>query len=100
MFLYFIKLEYSLNLKDVKFLTYILHMMRLARLDYSKPDSPVVIYALDNSCFMNMSSDGTISPIKKLPGRQVPRGRRLSHHPPHPPQADVRGPGRDREAMW
>jgi hypothetical protein len=32
----------------------------------TKPDSPVVIYAMDNSCFMNMSSDGTISPIKKL----------------------------------
>jgi hypothetical protein len=32
----------------------------------TKPDSPVVIYALDNSCFMNMSADGTISPIKKL----------------------------------
>jgi hypothetical protein len=28
--------------------------------------SPVVIYAMDNSCFMNMSSDGTIIPIKKL----------------------------------
>jgi hypothetical protein len=25
----------------------------------TKPDSPVVIYAMDNSCFMNMSSDGT-----------------------------------------
>jgi hypothetical protein len=33
----------------------------------TKPDSPVVIYALDSSCFMNVSSDGTISPIKKLP---------------------------------
>jgi hypothetical protein len=32
----------------------------------TKPDSPVVIYALDNSCFMNMVADGTISPIKKL----------------------------------
>jgi hypothetical protein len=32
----------------------------------TKPDSPVVIYALDNSCFMNISADGTISPIKKL----------------------------------
>ncbi len=32
----------------------------------TKPDSPVVIYAMDNSCFMNMSSDGTISRIKKL----------------------------------
>jgi hypothetical protein len=32
----------------------------------TKPGSPVVIYAMDNSCFMNMSSDGTISPIKKL----------------------------------
>ncbi len=32
----------------------------------TKPESPVVIYAMDNSCFMNMSSDGTISPIKKL----------------------------------
>jgi hypothetical protein len=29
----------------------------------TKPDSLVVIYALDNSCFMNMSLDGTISPI-------------------------------------
>jgi hypothetical protein len=33
----------------------------------TKPDSPVVIYALDNLCFMNVSSDGAISPIKKLP---------------------------------
>jgi hypothetical protein len=32
----------------------------------TKPDSLVVIYTLDNSCFMNMSADGTISPIKKL----------------------------------
>ena len=32
----------------------------------TKLESPVVIYALDNSCFMNMSADGTISPIKKL----------------------------------
>jgi hypothetical protein len=32
----------------------------------TKPGSPVVIYAMDNSCFMNMSSDSTISPIKKL----------------------------------
>ncbi len=32
----------------------------------TKPDSPVVIYATDNSCFMNMSCDGIISPIKKL----------------------------------
>jgi hypothetical protein len=32
----------------------------------TKPDSPVVVYALDNSCFMNMSADGTFSPIKKL----------------------------------
>ncbi len=32
----------------------------------TKPGSPVVIYAMDNACFMNMSSDSTISPIKKL----------------------------------
>ncbi len=32
----------------------------------TKPGSPVVIYAMDNLCFMYMSSDGTISPIKKL----------------------------------
>ncbi len=32
----------------------------------TKLDFPVVIYAVDNSCSMNMSSDGTISPIKKL----------------------------------
>jgi hypothetical protein len=32
----------------------------------TKPGSPIVIYPMDNSCFMNMSSDGIISPIKKL----------------------------------
>jgi hypothetical protein len=32
----------------------------------TKPDSPVAIYAMDNECFMIMSSDGTISPFKKL----------------------------------
>jgi hypothetical protein len=44
----------------------------------TKPDSPVVIYVLDNSCFMNISSDLTISPIKKLAALdEICRDRRI-----------------------
>jgi hypothetical protein len=65
----------------------------------TKPGSLVVIYAMDNSCFMNMSSDGTISPIKKLEDGKYHVVGDLAITPRDPPQADVLGSGRDCEAV-
>jgi len=32
------------------------------------PDTPIILYCLDNSAFMSASSDGSMAPLAKMPG--------------------------------
>ncbi len=47
------------------------------------PDTPVVLFCLDNSCFMGLNEDGSLNPISKCvegdDSDTMSRGHSLSH---------------------
>jgi hypothetical protein len=57
----------------------------------TKPDSPVIIYGLDNSCFMCLTSAGQLSPITKSAEDNMYHvdGDLAITPPPHPVETDV-----------
>ncbi len=57
----------------------------------TKPDSPVIFYGLDNSCFMCLTSAGQLSPITKSAEDNMYHvdGDLAITPPPHPVETDV-----------